>query len=580
MDALGTSWEGAHTYPSNLCIADASSAVLDGIRHELVRQEDVLFCEAASASVAILELYNPNQGFKSACVRDADQLDKTLHVPLFQGRPDPICRFLFIYAPTSRDPLNITLVMAQQIFTYHQVMSSFMDCVFSFGFREHSQDCSLAAFYSSNRLSEPYLGLQITELGRSGRMMEHCYSLKSVERSNGQLDWPWAVRQCSIYHALDLKSAQATWIVIKANRLMEKLVADATAPPQYQAKLTPRSVGTAVAAALVVHELVVAWSSDNWHWYISFLESALQDITRPTLAATMEPERPVRAVRQFPDMPFVDSPAQSTFETPIFEKQMSWKRATSTLKTLVPRRLTTRMSHRTPALDDDDRTVTVSRHHFTFKDLPRVHYIEERANEILGILQNNDEVVGSLIADYETVVATLDRSDGDGLDIAMGQFRISVNASQKKMRLQQARVGKLLRLLADRRTLLQGILSYESMQANRRLAEKASISADNMEMLAQKTKLEAVSMRIITLVTLFFLPGTFISTLMSTPIVTFAPGSSSTSDSNISTGALGFYVAISLPLMILTFLSWYAVYWWENRKEKNRLHRLPLTEDV
>lgn len=49
------------------------------------------------------------------------------------------------------------------------------------------------------------------------------------------------------------------------------------------------------------------------------------------------------------------------------------------------------------------------------------------------------------------------------------------------------------------------------MQANRQLAEQAGASAKNMEDLAVKTKRETVSMRIITLVTLFFLPGTFIS---------------------------------------------------------------------
>lgn len=50
------------------------------------------------------------------------------------------------------------------------------------------------------------------------------------------------------------------------------------------------------------------------------------------------------------------------------------------------------------------------------------------------------------------------------------------------------------------------------------LAEKAQQSAAKMEVMTEKmheiavkTKKETVSMRIITLVTLFFLPGTFIS---------------------------------------------------------------------
>lgn len=62
-------------------------------------------------------------------------------------------------------------------------------------------------------------------------------------------------------------------------------------------------------------------------------------------------------------------------------------------------------------------------------------------------------------------------------------------------------------------------------------------------------------------------------TLMSTPIVTFAPGSAEISARNVSFGALQFYVSVSLPLMIATFAAWYGVYWWENRKEKQRLRR-------
>jgi hypothetical protein len=56
------------------------------------------------------------------------------------------------------------------------------------------------------------------------------------------------------------------------------------------------------------------------------------------------------------------------------------------------------------------------------------------------------------------------------------------------------------------------------MESSKILAQKAQESAYHMEVMTQdmheiarKTKQEAVSMRIITLVTLFFLPGTFIS---------------------------------------------------------------------
>ncbi len=56
------------------------------------------------------------------------------------------------------------------------------------------------------------------------------------------------------------------------------------------------------------------------------------------------------------------------------------------------------------------------------------------------------------------------------------------------------------------------------MEASKLIAERGQLSADKMESitqdmheLARKTKQETVSVRIMTLVTLFFLPGTFIS---------------------------------------------------------------------
>ena len=111
--------------------------------------------------------------------------------------------------------------------------------------------------------------------------------------------------------------------------------------------------------------------------------------------------------------------------------------------------------------------------------------------------------------------------------------------------------------------------------------QASKFMTEEMRELAVKTKQETVSMRIITLVTLFFLPGTFISvsrvkrsssleethswlqTLMSTDIVQFDH-----SKEIFSSAALKLFLAICLPMMFLTFVAWYAVYWWVNNREK------------
>jgi Mg2+ and Co2+ transporter CorA len=53
------------------------------------------------------------------------------------------------------------------------------------------------------------------------------------------------------------------------------------------------------------------------------------------------------------------------------------------------------------------------------------------------------------------------------------------------------------------------------MLANKSFASKAQNSADEMEKLTKQTKRETVSMKVITLVTMAFLPGTFISVRVS-----------------------------------------------------------------
>lgn len=61
-------------------------------------------------------------------------------------------------------------------------------------------------------------------------------------------------------------------------------------------------------------------------------------------------------------------------------------------------------------------------------------------------------------------------------------------------------------------------MEYKSTATTKLLAEKAQDSAEKMEILtyhmreiAIKTEKETVFMRIVTVVTLFFLPGTFVS---------------------------------------------------------------------
>jgi hypothetical protein len=126
--------------------------------------------------------------------------------------------------------------------------------------------------------------------------------------------------------------------------------------------------------------------------------------------------------------------------------------------------------------------------------------------------------------------------------------------------------------ISEYKDLLYGIMEYQSMQASKAFALEARASAKRMEDMTEKmqdmtlkTTLETVLMRIITVVTVFFLPGTFVCTLLSTSIVTFEAKDSSISSGATSLGALKLFFCITFSLMFATFGVGYVLYWWALR---------------
>jgi len=143
------------------------------------------------------------------------------------------------------------------------------------------------------------------------------------------------------------------------------------------------------------------------------------------------------------------------------------------------------------------------------------------------------------------------------------------------------------------------------MEASKNMAEEAQASTKHMEAMTEemnalthKTKQETVSMRIITLVTLFFLPGTFISvslttphyfqtiliksiqTIMSTDIIQYSKTPSGASQEDFSSQALRLYLSITLPMTAVVFVAWYVVAWWVDKKMtvqmiKDKISRMP-----
>ena len=378
----------------------------------------------------------------------------------------------FLHAPHSREWLNTTRDMLTYIFTYHEVMPAFLDFLFPFGRQEDARDFHFTGFRHETHLGPTHKGFNISELGRSGQNLRMCYSLKSVEASAGQPHWPWSIRQTALYHSLDVETGKATWILIKGNKLMKRRIESSTASSRFRESNDFGTQAKAFAAALATHLIICDWCGDDWRWYINFLEEELQQKTQRTLA--VKEESPASPTLQQPSQAPTWSTRSSSFphKTPF--------RSLSILKK-VPSMAPSEKDPISPGFPDlagppgppgppppppgmpgmmsamyGPSDFSSDPNDFSFSDLQRVQFIEDKANEVHLVLESNLNVLAELNHHYQTVILSENCPDNVRRECAgdIGQFEHRLASIANDLKMQQSRTKTLLRLLADRKNLV------------------------------------------------------------------------------------------------------------------------------
>lgn len=361
--------------------------------------------------------------------------------------------------------------------THHQVMPNFLDFIFPFGYQHYAEDFHFSGFREDTRLSKPGGGLKIPELGRSGREVRICYSLKSVEPLPQTSDWPWSVRQAALYHSFDVETGKSCWIIIKGSNLIRDRVQSATACNS-DSTSELKSFGTTAssfASTLATHLVLCDWCDEDWRWYLTFLEKRLQDLTRRTLTVDV------------PKAPSFVEP--STFR--VIEPPTPFRRALSdiTKKTLtIPRRLATAGSVAkktnfkspfpqpsspppSPTEDEPPRLPPVlppfmggqqaasnpiTDEMFSVGTLQKVQAIEDKANEVLLNLEANIKIVSSIRNHYQSVLNSEDCPaeivNASKADFV--HFRRRIDNILGDLEIQHTSTKVLLRLVANRESLV------------------------------------------------------------------------------------------------------------------------------
>ncbi|CZR62157.1 uncharacterized protein PAC_12054 [Phialocephala subalpina] len=596
----------AFDFPKNVVRTSTPQHHLNTYRVRLAAEIDTfnnsdrLFCEDGKAALDIWEYDDNGEEFQPTCASSIFELKGRLEGTSLYSHDDPRCRFLFISAPHSRARLRISRQMMLAALTHHQVMPSFLDFIFPFGNQEYLQDFYFSGLREETRLQSPAEGLVIPQLGRSGREVRMCYNLKSVETSDGNPEWPWSIRQTAVYHSFDVETGKAFWITVKGSQLIKNRIQEATAKGavrQTELKSFDSNL-KAFASTLATHLVLADWCVEEWRWYLNFLEKRLQDTTGRALAIIIEREpsifnEPIRQQTSQPSSPSIlrtmsnftkrtlsrgTRDTKSSSDLTGLEKvpfKPSFPQPTSPFDSPPPPPCPPPPPIIPPGMPGAPITESHSeeKDDFTFKNLQLVQHFEDKANEIAPVLEANIDILTELKEHYQSIMSSDDCPDDiKSCKKEFAHFEKRISSVITDLRRQRSRTQLLSRLLSDRKGLLYGILNKRAIETSKALGKRAQFTAERMEKvndsmheIAKKTQQETVSMKIITLVTLFFLPGTFISTIMSTDILQFQDNSE-----NYQSKALEYYLMITIPIMAVTFGVWWGMYWWVKRGEQKK----------
>ncbi|KAF4630836.1 hypothetical protein G7Y89_g7300 [Cudoniella acicularis] len=403
---------------------------------------------------------------------------------------DPICRFIYIYAEHSRDRLRVTRGMLAQILTYHQVMPAYLDFMFVFGSQSDPRDLRFSSFRQQTILEDPPRLVAIPELGRSGRQFQLCYNLKGVtmkskNAKNEKLS-EWSIRQAAIHHQFDVVYGTTLWIVTKGRLDLQQRFKRLTGRDGRAEDMSFGNVCECFRSSLAAHLMYCYWSTEDWRWYICWLEEV---IDAESSMAVYGPRGPGHNHQQY------------------------------------------------------------NPYH-----IQELHHWKEKACEMAVILEANTNVITALGNFYVGLKANKDfpsvlRENCEG-DI--DSFVSTLGEMVEGLKMHIIRAKLLVEIISDRKELVMQHLQGQA--------------AERTEQLNLNLEKEAIVMRIVTIVTLLYLPAT-------TDIIKYQnPNGGDPGPGMFSSTAMIRWLQVTLPLTVVTlFAAWFTYKYAERRKGDNEI---------
>jgi hypothetical protein len=163
-------------------------------------------------------------------------------------------------------------------------MPNYLDFISVFGSQSEPRDLRFSGFREQVILSSPAKAPQIPSMGRSGRQYQMCYNLKGVhcKVSPSHLNIrtlvkQWSIRQAAFYHVFDVEEGTTLWITAKGDLELKDRIEDMTGANGRPEERDYNSPYLAFRSNLAVHLLQCHWSTEEWRYYIEWLEGEVED---------------------------------------------------------------------------------------------------------------------------------------------------------------------------------------------------------------------------------------------------------------------------------------------------------------
>lgn len=191
-------------------------------------------------------------------------------------------------------------------------------------------------------------------------------------------------------------------------------------------------------------------------------------------------------------------------------------------------------------------------------DIQDMQYWQDKANEANLMLESNIEILEAMRSFYTKLSqhADLPQPLKGGCDHHLEHFLEALEEANVDFQAHSRRAKFLVRLTADRKDLMSQHLQDQA--------------AGRTETLSQHMEKEAKVVRIITVLTLFYLPATFVSTLFGTDVVKFQNDNDVKRSGSFSWPALRLWLGFTGALTLITLvLAWYSYLKYERSVLRN-----------